>query len=99
MTTAPRFHEAALGDRPIRELGLRIAGSPLEPILDEFHRELDAVGLRRLRPRFYLSTEWGVPFETIAVAIPLYLVQPELMELHVERTGLIEGIDRDEILR
>ena len=99
MTTAPRFHEAALGERPIRELGLRIAGSPLEPILDEFQRELDAVGLTHVHPRFYLSTEWGVPFETVAVAIPLYLVQPELMELHVERTGLIEGEGREEILR
>jgi len=95
----PSFHEAGLGDVPIRELGLTFAGTALEPILDDFRAELAAAGVVRVRPRFYLSTEWGVPFETVAVAIPLYLVRPDLADLHADRTGLVEGIDRDDILR
>jgi hypothetical protein len=95
---AHSFHEARIGEIPMRELGLRIEGTSLEAVLAEFDAELTEVGLR-LRPRCYLSTEWGVPFETIAIAIPFYLARAELAELHAERTGMIEGEDRDEILR
>ncbi|HTJ42144.1 MAG TPA: putative zinc-binding metallopeptidase [Kofleriaceae bacterium] len=98
-STAPAFQEAIHGKVPIRELGLRIAGTPLEPLLSEFDHELNAVGIRRLRPRYYLSSEWGVPFETIALAIPFYLAHPDLAELHADRTGMIEGSDRADVLR
>jgi hypothetical protein len=94
----PAFQEARLGEVPIRELGLRIEGTPLAPLVAEVEAEL-AAALPRLRPRFYLSTEWGVPFETIAVAIPFYLARPDLAELHAEQTGMIEGVTREDILR
>ncbi len=93
------FHEAGLGEVPIRKLGLRIAGTPLEGMLTEFDRELTSAGIHKVRPRYYLSTEWGVPFETIAMAIPFYLARPELAELHAERTGMIEGHDPGEVMR
>jgi hypothetical protein len=93
------FKETRPGEVPLQQLGLRIAGTPLEPVLAAFERELEAAGVRRVRPRYYLSTEWGVPFETIALAIPFYLARPDLAELHAERTGMIEGHDSDEILR
>ncbi|HVV81470.1 MAG TPA: hypothetical protein VHE35_00275 [Kofleriaceae bacterium] len=96
--TQPAFHEARRGEIPLARLGLHIAGTPLEGVLATFDRELDAAGIR-VRPRCYLSTEWGVPFETIALAIPFYLADPALAELHAERTGMIEGHDADEILR
>ncbi len=93
------FHESNLWATPIRDLGLTIAGTRLEPILEEFGAELRAAGLTRVRPRFYLSTEWGVPFETVAMAIPFYLARPDLTALHAERVGLVEGFDRADILR
>jgi hypothetical protein len=93
------FQESRLGQIPIRELGLALPGSPLEPLIAQVRAELAAAGLAALEPRFYLSTEWGVPFETIAVAIPFYLARPDLAELHAERTGLVEGFDPDDILR
>ena len=92
------FTEAALG-KPIRDLGLTIAGTPLESIVEALMQEVVAAGIRRLRPRFYLSTEWGVPQDTIAVAMPFYLAHPELTELHVSRTGHVEGLDAADILR
>jgi len=97
--SAVAFEEAHLGDRPIRDLGLRIEGTPLEPVLTEFERELDAAGIVRVRPHFYLSSEWGVPFGTVAIAIPFYLARPDLTELHAERTGHVEGMGRWELLR
>jgi hypothetical protein len=83
----------------LRDLGLQISGTELEPIVDEFRRELDRAGIPKLRPHFYLSTEWGVPFDTIAIAIPFYLARPELKALHAERAGFVEGVTRADILR
>jgi hypothetical protein len=100
MTAEPaRFHESNLWSTPIRDFGLTIRGTPLEPILEEFQGELRRIGLTRVRPRFYLSTEWGVPFETVAMAIPFYLARPDLTALHAERVGHVEGFDRADILR
>src|SRR5262245_25864581 len=84
---------------PIRNLGLTIAGTALEPVLAAFAAELERAGVRRVRPVFYLSTEWGVPFGTVAIAIPFYLAHPELTRLHAERVGHIEGFNRADLLR
>jgi hypothetical protein len=92
------FHETHLAATPIRELGLSIAGTPLEPVVEELLREVEGLGLA-VRPRPYLSTEWGVPFGTVAIAIPFYLARPELTALHAERTGFVEGTGRRDILR
>jgi hypothetical protein len=100
MSSEPlRFHESNLWSTPIRDLGLTIEGTRLEPILAEFGDELRQVGITRVQPRFYLSTEWGVPFETIAMAIPFYLARPDLTAIHAERVGHVEGFDRADILR
>src|SRR5262245_2145296 len=98
------FREFTAGERPslstpIRDLGLQIAGTQLEPILDEFRAELERTGLRRLRPHFYLSNEWGVPFNTTAIAIPFYLAHPHLTAMHAEHVGHVEGSSRADILR
>ena len=93
------FRESSLWSTPIRDLGLTIGGTRLEPILAEFEEELRRLRLTRLKPRFYLSTEWGVPFQTVAIAIPFYLARPELTAIHEERMGLVEGFDRADILR
>jgi hypothetical protein len=98
MDSQTAFQEAQ-GDRPIRDLGLTIEGTALAPVIAEFEAELAVAGIRRVRPRFYLSTEWGVPFETVAIAIPFYLARTDLTALHAERTGHVEGIGRRDILR
>jgi hypothetical protein len=92
------FQEAT-EDRAIRDLGLAIAGTPLEPVIAELEHELAAAGITRVRPRCYLSTEWGVPFGTLAIAIPFYLARPELTALHAERTSHVEGVGTRELLR
>jgi hypothetical protein len=93
------FQEKHLWSTPIRDLGLAIAGTGLEPVIAEFQRELEAAGIRKLRLACYLSDEWGVNFNTIAIGIPFYLAQPELKELHANRVGYLEGAGRAEILR
>src|SRR5262249_14481752 len=98
----PAPHPARVGDlsaTPLRDLGLTIAGTPLEGILRDFLRELEAAGLGRVRPDFYLSTEWGVPFGTVSIAIPFYLARLDLTDLHAERVGLVEGSHPADVLR
>ena len=100
MPEVAAFHEAGpRAGRPIRDLGLAIAGSALEPIVAALEAELRAKGLTRVRPRFYLSTEWGVPDGTVAIAIPFYLAHPELTAEHARRAGHVEGDGPADILR
>ena len=95
---AADFETSPLGPTPIRELGVALADSPVAPALAKLERELEERGIR-LRPRFYLSTEWGVPFGTTAIAIPFYLARPDLTRLHAERTGFVEGLSDADLLR
>jgi hypothetical protein len=92
------FRESNLFGAPIRDLGLKIAGTRLEPVIDEFRAELAQRNIRVV-PRFHLSTEWGVPFGTVVIGIPFYLAHPDLTELHGEQVGHIEGFNRTDILR
>jgi hypothetical protein len=98
MTSPQGFRESNLFGAPIRDLGLKIAGTRLEPVIDEFRAELAQRGLR-VMPRFHLSTEWGVPFGTVVIGIPFYLAHPDLTALHGEEVGHIEGFNRTDILR
>jgi hypothetical protein len=93
------FHEATARKVPIRELGLTIAGTSLEPLIAAFEKEVQDAGIRNLHPRFYLSTEWGVPYQTIAIGIPFYLARPELTLLQEEQTCHVEGAGSKDILR
>ena len=99
MSTGPAFNEAILLSAPIRNLGLSISGTRLEPIIAEFEAELRQRGILRLKPKFHLSTEWGVPFDTVVIGIPFYLAHPELTRLHGEQVGHIEGFNAPDILR
>ena len=68
-------------------------------MIRDFGKELVAKGITRVVPRYYLSTEWGVPFGTISLAIPFYLARVDLTALHAERGGYVEGTDPADILR
>ena len=98
MSSSQVFRESNLFGAPIRDLGLKIAGTRLEPVIDEFRAELSACGIK-VAPRFHLSTEWGVPFGTVVIGIPFYLAHPDLTALHGEQVGHIEGFNRPDILR
>jgi hypothetical protein len=98
MAHSEAFREQNWSTKPIRDLGLKIEGTRIEPVIADFERELDRLGLK-VRPRFYLSTDWGVVTGTVAIAIPFYLAEQELAELHVEKGAFVEGENRRELLR
>jgi hypothetical protein len=76
--------------RPIRELGLRLAGSPVERFVDQLYRELEAKGLTKFRPEVYLTDEWGCPSGEPIIGIPFYLASTPLAQLEKE-THDLEG--------
>jgi hypothetical protein len=86
-------------EQRICDFRLQIQGGPLEGILASFEAELAEIGIRRLRPRYYLSDEWGVPDGTVAIAIPFYLADIRLRSIQARRGVLFEGIDEADVLR
>jgi hypothetical protein len=67
--------------KPIKELGLKLEGSPLERYVQKLYRELERKGFRRFRPLCYLSDEWGCPSGEPVIGIPFYLADPQLARL------------------
>jgi len=85
--------------RRICDFELRIEGRPLEKVIQRFLQELTGRGITRLKPRFYLSNEWGVPEGTVAIGIPFYLADERLLKVQAIKGGLVEGTTEEDILR
>jgi hypothetical protein len=75
-------------NKPIRELGLRLEGSPVDKFVQQLYRELDRKGLVKFRPPCYLTDEWGCPSGEPVIGIPFYLASPELSQLEKEVNDL-----------
>jgi hypothetical protein len=95
----PTPEKAAHWSVPLRDLKLTISGTTLEETIKEFQRELERAGIVKLKPDFYLSTEWGVPFPSISIGIPFYLARRDLLDIHAERDGYLEGAVPTDLLR
>lgn len=98
----PRFR--SLDDpecnQPLSTLGLKLdtPGSPLALAVKDLYAGLKKAGYV-IKPRVYLSLEWGVDDGTIAIGVPFYLADPDLIELHRRCVGLVEGENRADLLR
>ena len=84
---APPEVQEILG-KPIRELGLKLEGSPLERFVQQLYRELDAKGLKKFRPLCYLTDEWGCPSGEPVIGIPFYLADRKLARLEKDVNDL-----------
>ena len=73
---------------PIRELGLKLEGSPIERFVQQLYRELEAKGLTKFRPACYLTDEWGCPSGEPIIGIPFYLADAALSQLEKETHDL-----------
>ena len=74
--------------KPIQQLGLKVEGSPLERFVQQLYKELDAKGLKKFRPKCYLTDEWGCPNMEPVIGIPFYLADPNLQRLELEMNDL-----------
>ena len=74
----------------IRDLGVHIEGSNLEPRVAKLYAELESRGLG-LEPPCYLGDEWFCPDGVPAIAIPFYLAHPRLKQLELHQMMEVEG--------
>ncbi len=91
MTAEERSPETAQAvSRRLRELGLKIEGSPMEPLIQNLYKELEAKGIE-LRPQCFVADEWGCPDGVPAIGIPFYLIDPELAAVEELETAELES--------
>ena len=81
--------------KPIRELGLKLEGSPLERFVQQLYRELEAKGIHKFRPLCYLTDEWGCPSGEPVIGIPFYLANPDLAQLECDMNDLEDARERN----
>src|SRR5512144_3269638 len=79
--------EALLAAR-VCDLGLRLERSPVARLVGRLRRELHGKGLRRFRPDFYLTDEWGCPSGQPVIGVPFYLAHAALQRIERERNDL-----------
>ncbi len=86
--------DEALLNLRFADLNLNLRGSPLEPLIERLQRELAGRDLK-LRPHFWISTEWFTPDGIPGIAVPFYLTHPRLAALdrHMMRGTLAETPD------
>ena len=80
----------------INELGLKLEGSVLEILIRELEYELLQKGITKVKPRAYLTDEWGCPEGVPIIGIPYYLADERLKAAADE---VVEGETESEILR
>jgi hypothetical protein len=71
----------------ISELGLRLEGTALEPLIRQLYDELAAKELT-FHPPVHIGDEWFVPVGIAAIFVPFFLVHDRLRAL--ERTMMLE---------
>jgi hypothetical protein len=72
------------------DLHVKIAGSEVEPRVQNLYAQLEARGIP-VRPRCYLGDEWLSPTDVPAIAIPFYLAHPRLKQLEHKIMLEVEG--------
>lgn len=74
----------------IRDFRLSIQGSPLEPLIENLYKELDAKGIK-FHPPCYLADEWLCPDREPIIGIPFFLAHPRLKHIEQKMMFEVEG--------
>ena len=77
-------------DKRIAQLGLTLAGTPLQAQVQQLHDELSANGLV-FHPPCHIGDEWFVPVGIPAIFIPFFLAHDRLRRLEAKMMLEVEG--------
>jgi hypothetical protein len=77
-------------DKRIAQLGLTLAGTPLQAQVQQLHDELSAKGLV-FHPPCHIGDEWFVPVGIPAIFIPFFLTHERLRRLEAKMMLEVEG--------
>ncbi len=85
-----RFSDDEILQMRIRDMCLRVEGSPIKPFIERLIEELGANGIG-YRPDCYLSDEWLCPDKTPIIGIPFVLAHPRLKKIEQKMMLEVEG--------
>lgn len=74
----------------IKDLGLHIVGSALEPLIQRLYQELELKDID-FRPPCYLADEWLCPDKEPIIGVPFFLSHPRLKSIEIEMMFEAEG--------
>lgn len=77
-------------EKKISQLGLKLDGSKLQPLIQQLYDELSQKGLT-FHPPCHLGDEWFVPVGIPAIFIPFFLVHERLRQLERKIILEVEG--------
>jgi hypothetical protein len=77
-------------DLRIKDLDLRIEGTPLEARVERLYGELENRGIR-FKPHVWLSSEWFSPDGVPGIALPFCLAHPRLTKLEARQMLEVDG--------
>ena len=77
-------------ERRISELGLKLDGTPLEPLVAQLQNELTQKGLL-FHPPCHVGDEWFVPVGIPAIFVPFFLTHDRLRKLERRMMLEVEG--------
>ncbi len=77
---------------------MKLEGTRIEQLIQRLHGELETAGIG-LKPKVYLSDEWGCPNGTPIIGIPFYLADERLTRIEDEMREGVEAESDEEILR
>lgn len=81
-----------------KNIGLSLAGSPVETYIKKLHLELQNKGLL-FQPQIFLGDEWFSPEGMNAISVPFYLANTRLMELEKALMLEVEGEDPQQFMK
>lgn len=79
--------------RKINELPLKMETTHLGELILQCYDEMEKAGIH-IKPRTYLSTDWGCPNKVPVIGIPFYLADPILCRLQTKMTGRVVENDK-----
>ena len=79
-----------LQEKRISQLGLKLEGTPLQPLVQQLHDELSQKGLA-YHPPCHIGDEWFVPVGVPAIFVPFFLAHDRLRELERKIILEVEG--------
>ncbi len=77
-------------DLRLCDLGVELAGSPIERRIELLGAELEHRGIR-FRPHFWVADEWFSPDDVPGVAVPFFVLHPRLTKLEYRQMFDVEG--------
>lgn len=93
-----KYRDHRLMDLKFSDLGLKVKGSRVQPLIDQLYEELEEKGLK-FRPHVWISKEWFSPDGVPGLAIPFYVVSDRLARLEKKLIMEVEGYSLNECMK